>query len=324
MNRTNANSKGPILRVSKTAVPVGRLYSRNWQVTETIFNEGTDVLHIKEVISSCTCMTGSVDKGLLLPKESTPLRISGNQTFLGSFTYEVLLVTNQKDRPAVKVPVRGYLEPAIFFDPPAVKLEKIVEGQTAEVKVPLNLGAGLDIGSVQAKVPKGSALGLKVDREGDGRGSLLIEFKGLNKPGWYHYEIDVGSNAFRDAALRPLHLAVEVIPSLDVFPPAVLVCDKEMGGFWVRRLTVKFNDAFDSGFKTGWCDPWFDKALAIVRKRTNDKVFNLVVFPVDPGLISELSGKRTDLIIHFRGGGICKVPFYFGKGSFIGAPGENR
>lgn len=117
-----ARAKGPLLRPAKSMLPVGRVYTRDWQASLTIHNEGDELLSIKAIKSSCPVIKATVDQADLLPGQSTELRVNGTQTSLGSFICDLSLETNATGAQFARVPVRGYLEQAVAFEKPAVAL----------------------------------------------------------------------------------------------------------------------------------------------------------------------------------------------------------
>lgn len=176
---------GPTLRLEQSAISVGCIHVQDWDASLVLHNDGKRMLRIKEVVPSCSCMKVAVEHDALPAGQSTTLRVKGMANAPGGFTHAIVLVTNQSEQSIVKVPVRGYVEPPVFLEQPALQMENVVENQSAQGEVALGLAGDIGFDSVQVTIPKGAPLAAEVYESADGSLRLRLRWQGSARSGWY-------------------------------------------------------------------------------------------------------------------------------------------
>jgi hypothetical protein len=71
-------------------------------------NETQDILHIKDVSTSCGCATSKIEKMTILPGEATEIRVSfDSKGYSGWVQQFVYVYTDRTDNPIIKLTISG-------------------------------------------------------------------------------------------------------------------------------------------------------------------------------------------------------------------------
>jgi len=312
---------GPKLQLPQKLIALG-IFTDHWQISVPIKNAGTAPLSIKAVTASCPCVTVDLNSTMMEPQQESILSIKGTQDRSGEFTHTILISTNESDRPNTIIPLRGYLEPPILLDQPALTLE-MAFGERIRTEVGVEVAPGLSEKDLAIIVPKEAPVSAAIEK-GEGRFALAIQWKGSDKPGWHHHTIALKCRAAGYEATTRLLLAVKVRPLIEVYPPSVLIRDEELSEDWTRQLVFKTSTKQQVGH-LAWADPFFDRSIKaeISKQRPDDFVVQLR--PARLGALSDLAGKRSVLSFSSPGGITCEVKVYVGVRSPLepGAQGRN-
>ena len=244
--------RGPSVFLERSSLAVGRIVTHHWAATLTLTNDGDAPLEIQEAVPSCTCMTARLDQSTVPPGGSTTLRVEGRQASPGGFTYQIAVATNQAGGSVVRVPVRGYLAPAVLFPTPSVVLGSVIQGREEVADVPIRLTEAIDLQKLDVVIPAGAPLALDFT----GPTAARLRWKGSGTPGWYRYELGVRCRDIPDNATATLHVAAQVVPWVEAVPPSVLIRRSEVGQGWSRRCVLRLNDRVDGPLseETHWWD----------------------------------------------------------------------
>ncbi len=246
--------EGPHLLLSRRVLPVGRVHRTDWETSITISNDGTESLRISEIKALCTCMSASVAKSELRPGEVTELRALGKEMLPGSFTAYVELHTNEAENAIHKIPVRGYLEQPVGFSQPAVLFENHLASQPFEFDVGLDVPPTINPRDLAIRISDDGPLQAKIVQRASGQHVLALSWLGENRTGWYRFRVDVFAGRLDGSAIAPFHVAVQIIPVVDLFPPSVAVSEDEWKSGWSRRVRCRFQRPFDGSWHVDWSD----------------------------------------------------------------------
>jgi hypothetical protein len=227
---------GPRLQAGRSILAVGRLHHKDWEASMTLTNEGSEALEIEEIKTDCSCFQAWVDNKKLAPRESTRLRAKGTQNQPGGFRYAIIIGSNGNERSPLRIPVRGYLEQPVAFDPPSVFLREVLAGAKADTVVKMELPRRMDGANLKVAAPKDGSFTAEVVGEDQGA-ALRVHWAGAKQPGIHRAEIVVSATEGKDAVAAKLPCAVEVIPTITVFPPSLCI-DDSGGKSWTRRLSI--------------------------------------------------------------------------------------
>ena len=312
------------LQLSQTSLAVGAINSPGWQKSLTIRNTSPERVNIRKVQSSCSCMSGSLDRTTLPPGSSAILTVNGTEDQVGSFNRTITLITDSKHSPLLKIPVQGYLEPPVFLETPAVTLTDVLTGQTATAEIPLILSASLQPEDLTVQLPEGAPLSAQIHRTNDGRLRLLLSFDGASEPGWRRFTIGIGPKDSPPQGQTPLHLAVHVLPLVEVFPPSLTIPESPSMRPWSRRLTFKFNAILAEEVQYEWSDKAFSDAIDIRLNTDNDNTLSAVLSEKPVGSFKTVLGLQADLIFRFASDAECAVRIYAGQRAFATNPDRDQ
>ncbi|WP_326522222.1 Ig-like domain-containing protein [Gemmata algarum] len=257
--------QGPRIRLSRSLVTAGRIHLSNWQAELTITNDGTAPLVINEIEADCRCFSAAADAKEIPPGGSTKLRVRGTETRLGSFTYSLTLRTNQLPTGTVTVPVRGYLEQPVGFETPALQLRDRLPNRPVACEVGLDIPPTLRPEQLRVEVPAGAPLTADVRPTAAGRHALVVRSAGVPTVGWHRWQIKVFADKAEQKLASSFHLAVEVMPEIDLSVPSAHVPDSELDREWSRKVVAKVHTgvAAAGGWNVAWRDPKLHDVLAI-------------------------------------------------------------
>ena len=251
--------QGPRLRPGRSLLAVGRLHRKEWEASLTLTNDGSQPLEIKEIKTNCSCFTASVDRKKLGPGESTPLRAKGTQNQSGGFTYAVMIETDASVGSPLRIPVRGYLEQPVAFNPPTVFLREVLAAEKAEAEVQIELPRRMNWSSLRLAVPTDGSFTAEVVRREQGA-ALQVHWAGAMQPGIYRGEIEVSAMEAKDAVVAKLPCTVEVVPAITAFPPSLCI-DEPVGSPWKRRVSIASRQDLVGTPSYRWLDEAASKAI---------------------------------------------------------------
>jgi hypothetical protein len=218
----SAPPAGPSLRMAKNMLTVGRLHRRGWKAELVISNEGTELLRIKQVTASHSCLKASVERDRLASGESTVLRAEGTHGRLGPMTYFIQLETNEPGASMQRIPVRGYAEAPVCFVTPTVLFRSLLPKQAAEAEIEFDVPAGVAISRLRVK-KAGESMFVAELKKGVRGPILSVRWNGSDRVGWHHSSVEVVSGDEKDAIAAALPCAAEVVSGVEVFPPSLVI-----------------------------------------------------------------------------------------------------
>lgn len=265
---------GPRLRLSRSMITAGRVHRSHWRTEATIFNDGTEPLVLHSLVASCPCFTAVPDEKVIPPGGQTRLRVQGEEPGTGSFTYRLTITTNQPAHEKVVVPVRGYIEQPVGFEAPAVQFRDHLPGQPFAHEVGLDIPPGLRPEQLRVEAPAGSPLAAQVRETGPGRHVLAVQSGGVTAVGWHRWEIKVFADPAEKRIAATFHVAVEVVPEIDLSSPSAFVPDAQLGGEWSRKIVARPHPkrTAPGDWKVTWSDPQMDKGVAIESARSGEEL----------------------------------------------------
>lgn len=297
-----ATGSEPRLRLERSMIPVGRIYTHGWQERLTLHNDGDGELRIREVRALCPGIEATVAATTLHPGESTRLHVSGSQSQPGGFGCVVQVTTDHPSTAQVKIPVHGYLELPVYLDRPSLVLQKVLTGRRVEAEVGLDLADGFDPRRVRVEVPKGAPVAVEVRPDGEGDHRLLVKWLGAASPGWHRYRLAVRPGEGEAFAATPLLLAVEVVPPVEMFPPSIVVGDAEIEETWSRKITFRFHERGDPRFTVTTPETQVLERLRLEMLESNAKSVTVALTPAREGRLRQVLGKKADLVFRFSAG----------------------
>lgn len=312
---------GPRLSLAKGVLAVGRILTHDWEQTLTLRNEGNEALEIKDIQSSCICMKPTLDKPVLEPGGSAVLRVKGTQKDSGPFAYHLLIQTNHTTSPAVKLPVRGYLDHPLYLEKPAELLENLLPDTCVERRIGLDLADGLDPMKVKVSIPEGAPLTANVSQDADGLAFLSVSWHGRVQPGWHHHRIDLHYSDLPGHPAMFLQLGAHVLPLLEASPPSLFITDKELDRIWSRRVVLQSRGVKVETLALSWSDSSCAGLLS-VEKTVTENGLVVTVKANATGITTHLAGKRVELLIGSPSEPLCKVPLFLGRNSFVSVNGK--
>jgi len=305
-----------MLRLGRSLISVGRIQTKDWESFLPIYNDGSVTVQIKSVKPSCRCISATLEQNVVNPGDSTKLQVKGTQSRPGSFTYFIALLTNEASREVIQVPVRGYLEAPVLFEKPSVVAEKVSPNQKIEIRVPLILGDHVRETDLTIGLPGQPPFDASIEQNKEHGSFLRLHWDGVSKPGFYRYQVHVGSKGLPATLAAPLHFAVEVTPSVSVFPKSLLLLEAELGHDpWLRRLTLQGEQCQAITGAVICSDDRAREAIRASTRPTNDGI-EIILTPQNPELLKKMEGQRLEL--QFRSGetALCKIPVYIGTRAF--------
>jgi hypothetical protein len=219
-------------------------------------------------------MSAAVGKAELNPGESTELRAKGKEMMPGSFTAYVELHTNQPDTPILKIPVRGYLEQPVGFERPTTLYENILPGQTLEWAVGLDVPPTIRPEHLSVQISGTGPLEAKIEQRSSNQYVLTLRWRGAREPGWKRYRVEVFDGPKEGAAVAPFHVAIQVVPELEIFPASLFISGKDWESGWTRKIECTFHRPFTGDWKVAWSD---DRIGALICTTCNSNAGGLKI-----------------------------------------------
>lgn len=204
-------------------------------------------VHIAGVHSSCGCATPRIEKPLLKTYEEAAIVAKLNTDRLRGHQSSTITVTIDKPaRATVQLHVKAYIYGAVMFDPPAVQLGNVDQGEAVEktVSVTYTRGTHWKILEVKSADPHLSAEVVEKQRAA---GKVVYELQArLDKDAPVGY---VNSHLFlvtNDTRASEIALTVEgvVVGSLTASPSSLFFGTLKPGETAEKRLVVRGKKAF--------------------------------------------------------------------------------
>jgi Peptidase C39 family len=303
---------GPRLSLSRNILAVGRIHQWQWEAAVTITNDGTQPLELKEVKSCCPdIMTVVVENNSLAPGRATALRAKGKQRVLGAFAYYAEIVTNQERYTTVRVPVRGYLELPVSFEPAAVRIDEVLPNERAVREILLDVSSDVDLNRLVVQTPEKQPLQAKIRPGRDGQPTLAFEWLGAPEPGWHHTKISVKTGT-PDALAAELPVAVQVVPDIQIDPPSLLIREKELETAWSRRVTITFRRNLITPRLGIRADATFPERAVVSCAQTGEKTLTVTLSAKLGGNFVADGQRRAELSIEFPDMRKYFIPVYLG------------
>jgi hypothetical protein len=310
------------LRLSRGMLSIGRIHRHDWTASVDITNTGGEPIHIERVDISCPECEAEVDSLLIAPGETTTLHVRGTWPRLGGFTHTVVLKSNQPGQETLAIPVRGYVEQPVAFDQPAVMLEDVLAGESAEIKVPIDVPPSLKAEQIKVEIPKAAPLRAEIRQEPGGGAVLYIWFTGSEASGLHRYSMKLTADQSSDAVPVYFHLAVQVRPDVKIFPDSALVREEDWSGTWKRVFELDLHPSVRTPPTAAWCDPALEKVARVTCHGLDERRWVVRIEPLDGGGV-HYSG-RTFVEIKYGEGKSRKIPIFFGESSLALADGALR
>jgi hypothetical protein len=310
MRAEEGKIRGPWLRPERTVVSVGRVYKRAWEATLKLKNAGDAPLRIRDITAGCPGVKARVDVSMLQPGETTPLRVNGMQEHVGTFTCNVEISTNETFRKTAQIPVRGYVEQAVWLEPPTIVLDRVLPKCEVAAKVGLGVADGFSPDKVRVRIPEGAPLEGKIGPGECGSPCLILTWRGAATPGWHRYTVQLEPRQTEGYLATPLPVAVHVVPAVEVFPESVWLRDAEVATSWSRRLTARL--ARPEELRVVIADENITKALLLRMSSNGEGEHTITLDPRSSGALAPFKGRSVDLVLMAGNETIKKVPITLG------------
>jgi hypothetical protein len=273
-------------------------------------------------------MEAKLDGNRFASGQSARLSISGVEEREGVFRHEVKLAT--EDGALIRLPVSGYVDPPVYFDPPAVTIRGVLVGETASRKAPLHLAESVHASSLRVQVPPDAPLRVHIEALAGGGKELNVEFTGTAKPGWHYYEIvaevdsrstdSEGDPPEGDAAVAKLLIAIEVLPAVTIFPESVWLRDGEIGTEWTRSIRVESHGPHGLSIAgASWSDERFGQAIEAKVTQSSPTETLLRLSPKHEAVLRDLSGETAFLLLKGDNMNAVSIPVSIGGESSLDA-----
>jgi hypothetical protein len=314
-----AKVRGPRLRFDKTVLSLGRLSQHEWVGKLRLQNVGTETLKIEDVVSSCSCMTGSVEVRSLEPNEWTYLSVRGTQQNTGVVSQQLVLRTNEKNRPHAQLPVRGWLAPPVYFIEPVVVFKEPRSRTSRDVR--LIVPAGTNPTDLRATVSADSPLAVSIlPSEAQDAAVLRLELTpttiegGQQITGWEQWEVSVIDSSNVDEAAIPAKMTVvmEARPIVSASPQSLWIRDRELGQSWNRSIHFDFGPTLNDEVKYSWTDTAFADAIEVSVTHPRKNEVQLDLRPKEAGLNRDIAGRSASLKCEADGKTIV-IPIQLGR-----------
>lgn len=304
---------GPHLKLSKSLVTAGRIHRHDWQGEVTLTNDGTESLVIRDIETSHTRLSATADHTNLPPGATSVLRVKGEERSLGGFTHKIYLTTNQSGE-KIAIPVRGYVEQPVGFAQPAAQIRAVSPGTGFSCEVELEHPAHIRPENLWVSVPDGAPLTALVRRIPSGKYVLTVACAGVKEPGWHRWTIGLSVDRAETRVVSPFHVAVEVVPNAEVFPPSTFVPDIELAGEWTRRFVVRTRSGEAGEYKVSWADPKLDQLVTVELIR-GERGATIAIKPTKAWAMQPFRGRAT-LHVQAPDGARLQFLLYSGADSF--------
>lgn len=163
----------PIIEVEKTTCDLGEvLGGSSCKATFSCKSTGDADLEIKEVSASCGCTYIKTSCNKLKPGESATIEMAFDVPAVGGdLEKPVQVLTNDPEKPVVRLKVTGKIVPVISFAPPRINFGTVKAG-TKRVET-IDIIPGKAEGFVVEKITSsGTRVTVdKLEKSGDGKGS---------------------------------------------------------------------------------------------------------------------------------------------------------
>lgn len=313
----------PIMRLAQTMMTAGHIHGRKWRAFVDVANDGDVPLIISQITPSNETISTSFDGDSSLsaamaipPGEVRTLVASGKERGSGSFAHRLTLFSNDPGGDAVTIPVRGFVEPPVFFPIPAVIIDPLVIGTMTERDVRFDYAQGIDFTSLRFPHDD-TILSLSASPiSATSSGSLRIRCSGSVRPGWHHSKINARLNT-DDAAESELLVAIRAISKLEVRPSRVWIRGRELRSAtgWFRRFTIaSASGSMARPVRVAWNDARYDEVLYLATEyNPRDNVFIAEVRPKPGVTASEMIDKSARITFTTASGESCDAQIIFGN-----------
>lgn len=303
-----ASPVGPLLRLSKSMLAVGRIYQYRWKGALTLHNDGDEPLELQRIDCPSGAVTALLGKQTVPPGASTSLTISGREASVGSFTQQVVLTTNSRAGRATRILVRGYVDYPVFFPRPMLMLESVLANATSEATVPLELADDVAFESLKCQIsdsPNATAEAVQADT---GEPILRIRWHGARAPGWHRFRADVSQDDV-DGVPACVDVAVHVVPLVEARPSMIWISHAEVSSeaLWDRRVIVEQYAPGKNEVLYRWSDDRFATSILVTRTVRRDQNALLHLTPANHRSMTALAGSEAVLSVTGADNETCDI-----------------
>lgn len=229
---------GPKLEFQSSLIAVGKIHGADWRREVTVVNRGDKPLEIAAVEVSCSCMKADVDLETIPAGEDATLTVTGSQSEYGQFLRSVAIATNDPVEPVATIKVSGFREPEFLFPQPELLVQTVAGQPFSATARFLTAADGLVEELTVEGLPDGLDASCAFRLGPTGEGMLSIESPGLPSPGWQNFTLRVVRAGQKVSDGSALHVGIEVMPALDVFPSQIRLRSQELHEAWSRRIRI--------------------------------------------------------------------------------------
>jgi hypothetical protein len=331
-SEADAAARHPLLRAERSCLPLGRLFSFNWDGQFRIFNDSDDAVRIAEVTAirdrNVECCNSSVEAALdavgIPAKGSAIVTVRGRHSIPGSFTHAVAIVPADAKLPPLTVPVRGVVSPGVVVDRLIHEFPGTELRATSSLDIPLEiLAPNAALRDVEVRLPEGVPLRGAVVEAG-GQAALRLTWTGHERPGLHRHQVSLRDRPADDRPAISFTVVIPVRPRLDVFPMRIVVSSDELKGRWVRRFRVESSERL-SGLTAVWSAGGLGQVLDTRLEPAGERALSVIVMPksgiIDTKTLPEDLGA---LVLTLGEGTPAHVPVILGERDSLAAGGPSR
>ncbi|MFI4877146.1 MAG: DUF1573 domain-containing protein [Blastopirellula sp. JB062] len=249
-------------------------------------------VHVAAVRSSCGCTTPSIKSGDLKTWQKGAIVCKFNtDSFLGEKSATVTVTIDKPYYAEVQLNVRGHIRGDVVFQPGAVKLGSVDQGEPASAKVNVAYAGhnNWQIMDVRSDNPH-----LSVEMSEPMRGSgriaydLIVKLKDDAPVGYIQDHLTLVTNDSRNPNIT-LPVEGKVAPAVTVSPAALALGEVEQGESVKKKLIVRAKKPFK--ITSIQCD---DKSYQFAEPSGDAKLLHFIPITYTAG---EKSGKQTQKIV---------------------------
>jgi hypothetical protein len=270
------------LQAAQSMLTVGRLYQWQWHITSILINTAKETRKIQQIQASSPSVRAWTDQQELAPGAIATLYVQGKESRLGGFTHLVTIQTAEEPDAPLQVPLRGYIEQPVLFTPPAVFLRGLLPGQSAELRVEVEIPRQMPLPQLQVRCSGESLfksgespLKAKWIMYSHGR-YLTLNWQGKSTPGLYHGELLAWIGEKTTAVPARLPWAVEVISPVCVYPPSLWI-ETLPGETWRRQLCITAQYDIPGAPKLHWSVAEVAKAVRVQITRDGSRRWRVLL-----------------------------------------------
>lgn len=304
---------GPVLRATRSMLAFGRVYRKSYSATIDLFNDGNSTLQINEVSSSTPRIAATVDATRISPLGKARLSVSGDVNSVGPVAESVILLTNSIEGPVMRLPVRGYVDGPAFLPQPHVLFDGVVEGDPAQLSVPVELSPGVDRDALVCSTRNENYCSASLEDEANGKLSLRIAWHGTAGVGWHRITAEIRQDG-PDAVPATLNVAAHVLSELEAEPRSLWIDDASLAaGRWSRQVTMRRRSSSDLKPRFRWSDVRVDRAVKVTVDECGDGTATLLLEPIATDSAKTLHGLRDVLTVLSDDGSTAAINLHFGE-----------